>query len=513
MPAESPYECRIIGSETECGGPVIALELFVPLKDRYRVFKRAIMDNQSQWYLDNGHIEIATPECLGARENALYETASFALFAHRLKAIPDEDREELPPLRIYKNNRPTDRRGRALTGISWGSHGNYLTYRGLEFHDLQTRLVPLLASRLPLIGNGWINIDADWSIQFLFSQRGDLIGEGADGRLTAAETTGDIKTPINTRDRPYANHDRWRRYHDITENSTMSEYQIWLKRGMMDLVLLMIEHPEFLKKLVPAAWNMQFVNARNAFKFFNRDMYTPIVLQNGRRMSALDIQEFYLDELNRFFLYEYDALTEERRELLRFWRAVVDALRRKDHAYAEKYLDWAAVFSYLVEPAIARIGIKELHQCDPFADTETRLKRRTVPSTRMIDTPRGSVRIASELLYRIVEYSYVDTQKSPYGVLLRNGRIASLFTPEQINNAMRIPPRRTRAACREEILQILKKHLIAGAVQIRSFRWDEICFVHAKNLADSYPLQLQLPDPYRSSLTTHEKVIFGLDNF
>ncbi len=511
---ESPRECRIIGSETELGGKVVPLAFLIPPEDQHRVLARAILRNQSQWYLDNGHLEIATPECLGPRENALYETASCALLAKNLSQY--SMKSVIKQFRFYKNNRPTERRGRALVKISWGAHGNYLTYRDLDFHLLEWLLVPFLASRMPLIGNGWLDVGQDWSVRFLFSQRGDLIGEGKDKSLLSVTATDEVKAPINTRDRPYASR-RWRRYHDITENSNMSEYQIWLKRGMMDLVLLLFEDSEFLKR-IPASWHMRFKNANEAFRFFNRDMYTSFELADGRHMSALDIQEFYCDHVARFFIHDTDAFTDERREVLLFWRDTVDALRRKDRAYAERYLDWAAVSSYLINPAVARLGIEPgtTHQCDPFLDREAGMRARIIPSTVTIDTTRGKVRIISELLYRIVEYSNVETDASPYGILLKNGCMARLFTSDEIEHAMYEPPAGTRAACREELLRLVEKQKMSGTNSMFSVSWDYIQIASLNGQSHLF----ELPDPYRSFLTEHEKAVvaehgkavFGLAN-
>jgi Pup amidohydrolase len=108
------------------------------------------------------------------------------------------------------------------------------------------------------------------------------------------ETT--LKRPIiNTRDEPHADPERYRRLHVINGDANLCEVATFLKVGTTMIVLDLIEDdrlPEPLRLADPV----------RAFHAVSHDLTGrgTVELDDGRRMTALEIQWHYLEAAKRY---------------------------------------------------------------------------------------------------------------------------------------------------------------------------------------------------------------------
>lgn len=475
-------------------------------------YERAILLNQGQCYRDGALVEYAAPESF-PKQLALYETAGLEIVSRALEEFNREYGAKEPEsvtAKMYKSNRNTKLMcdGTGLSLESFGSHGNYITFRSVPYADLVTYLVPFLKTRWCMIGNGWIDFFGGKFVHFLLSQRADCMADAGDSingeKMTNARTLRDIHLFVHQKnEEPLADEHIWKRVHDMSENSNMSQKQLWLKRGAMDIVLAMIEARNFLKN--PPQFSRKF-NGNETSRFFNADIrsQTPFPLDNGGTASAIDVQRFYFDEAARFFREGHGTLTEERKEVLDLWIATIDAIARWDVSYLARYLDWAAIlrrFEILFErlnlDAEEFIGM--VRGGTGFAYPASYPIKADVPVPRK----RGNVRLLDYLLQFIVEYANIETEKSPYGILMKRGAMDALFSPEEIEYACAHPPENTRANLREE----LEKRLLHQTITVTS--WDRYYIRRSGDASDAPLRQIPLQNPWRSRIGRDEEWFLG----
>ena len=178
---------------------------------------------------------------------------------------------------LFKNN--TD-----SAGNSYGCHENYLVGRHGEFGRLADILIPFLVTRQVICGAGKV-LQTPRGAVYCVSQRAEHIWEGVSSATTRSRPI------INTRDKPHADAERFRRLHVIVGDSNMSETTTLLKVGATDLVLRMIEAGTVMRDL-------SLENPIRAIRDVSHDMTgrRRVRLANGREACALDIQREYLSK-------------------------------------------------------------------------------------------------------------------------------------------------------------------------------------------------------------------------
>ncbi|WP_235931501.1 proteasome accessory factor PafA2 family protein [Actinomyces respiraculi] len=227
-------------------------------------------------YVDHGHPEYATPECTGAAQATLADRAGDLLVARGAELL----RRRGVPARLFKNN--VDGKG-----ATYGTHENYLVPRAIDFDDLTQALVPLLVVRPLLVGSGRVGTGAvSTDTTFQISQRADYLE-----KVVGLGTTVD-RPLVNTRDEPHADPERWRRLHLVAGDASSFDTMTWLKLGMTSLVL------QVLADGVPEAWRrLRLADPVAQAREVSRDtrLHGALELADGRRLSALEILEHYLD--------------------------------------------------------------------------------------------------------------------------------------------------------------------------------------------------------------------------
>src|ERR1041385_6578856 len=252
---------RVVGIETEYGcllsedEPHVNSELW-PAKVKNHLFRDAevgtidlhyrdyeeppgnggFLLNGGRLYLDMGHIEYSTPECLSLRDVVSFDHAGDHLLQHALESMGIADR-----VSFVKNN--IDHH----TGATFGCHENYLMKRGAQFTpQVLSALLSFLATRQIFSGAGRVGqanplafeFDHgrhDQPVHFQISQRADHI---VNDIYQGVQSNRAI---ITARDEPLADYRKYRRLHLLIGDSNMSQYATALKVGTTSLVLDLLE--------------------------------------------------------------------------------------------------------------------------------------------------------------------------------------------------------------------------------------------------------------------------------
>jgi proteasome accessory factor A len=316
--------------------------------------------NGGRLYLDMGHIEYASPECLHLHDLVAYELAGDDLLQSSLVALGAEDR-----VSFIKNN--VDHH----TGATFGCHENYLMKREAQFTPpILGTLLTFLATRQIFTGAGRVGQSnplafdfeppqTEAQINFQLSQRADHI-------------VNDIyqwvqfnRAIINARDEPLADYRKYRRLHLLIGDSNMSPFATALKIGTTACILTLLEEGCLPRDLVLA-------DAVQSTRDISRDPTQRWIvdLENGKTIGALDVQwEFH--QLAQKHLRNSSAETNW---LLENWSFVLEALEQNRQSLIGG-VDWITK-KWLLETFIEAEGLSwdapwlqsidlEYHNIDP----------------------------------------------------------------------------------------------------------------------------------------------------
>jgi Pup amidohydrolase len=288
----------------------------------------AVLTNGARYYVDHAHPEISTPECRDARECVTFDRAAEEIVRRSMseaRAVMPEGAELL----VYKNN--SDGKGN-----SYGCHENYLLDRTLPFGRLVAEITPHFVTRQIFCGAGKVGSEfpgiPSTEVPFQISQRADFFEEEV-----GLETT--LKRPIvNTRDEPHCDPQKYRRLHVIVGDANMSEKATFLKVGTTAIVLAMIEDGAI-------GVDLALAHPVPAIRQVSHDptLRQTVLLRNGQRMSALDIQWALFEWANKYERsHGLESVGEGvGREVLELWEFVLDGLAT-DRAKVSGIVDWVA---------------------------------------------------------------------------------------------------------------------------------------------------------------------------
>ena len=315
-----------------------------------------ILTNGARLYVDHAHPEYSTPEVTNPRDVVLWDKAGeqvMAEAARRAARVPGTS-----PIQLYKNN--TDGKG-----ASYGSHENYLMDRRTPFIDIIRGLIPFFVTRQVVAGSGRVGIGTESRTQgFQLSQRADFFEVEV-----GLETT--LKRPIiNTRDEPHADADKYRRLHVIIGDANLAELSTYLKVGTTSLVLAMIE-----AKALPNDLTLEEPVAELQAISHDPSLTHLVRLRDGRRMTAIEVQQAYLGYAEKFI---DGAGDEQTMDVLQQWAQVLDDLAEDPMRCADR-LDWPAKLRLLE-------GFRRATDCRGA----TRGSRRSTSSTPTSGPRRGS---------------------------------------------------------------------------------------------------------------------------
>ncbi len=410
---ETEYGC-LVGTDDRQGGP----DAF-PIRVKNHIFKTARLGaidlhyrdyeeppgnggfllNGGRLYLDMGHIEYSTPECLSLRDIVAYDRAGDYLLQQALEEMGAADR-----VSFLKNN--IDHH----TGATFGCHENYLMKRGAQFTpQVLSALLSFLATRQIFTGAGRVGqanplaFEFDQhrherAVRFQISQRADHI-------------VNDIyqwvqfnRAIINARDEPLADYRKYRRLHLLIGDSNMNEFAIALKIGTTALVLDLLEEGIVPKRvgLLDAVQSTRDVSRDQDYRWVVR-------LENGQTRTAFEIQHSFLG-LAKNYLAGVDPETDW---LLGEWEAVLTGLENDPMSQVAK-VDWVAK-KWMLQMFMEEEGVS---WDDPWLQS--------------LD----------------LEYHNLDPRRGLYFALREQGRAESVISPERLAACATNPPANTRAQAR-----------------------------------------------------------------
>jgi proteasome accessory factor A len=283
-------------------------------------------------------------------------------------------------------------------------------------------LVPFLVSRQVIAGAGKVGTEAQESGyvpgQYQLSQRADFM------EAELGVDTMHNRPILNTRDEPHADRRKYRRLHLILGDANMCEYATALKVGTTRLVLDLIERG--------AIANIELDQPVAAVKQLSRDpdLKAVVRLQDGRRLSALELQEYYCEAAHR----ELAGYDEESEWLLAEWGETLHLLAQ-DRLQLIGKLDWITK-QWLLETFMReeRIGWDD-------------------PWLASLD----------------LEYHNVSPAQGLYFGLEAEGKTWRMTTDEEIEGAIRNGPSDTRGGLRGLCVQRFSD-------QIQSMQWEQVRF-------------------------------------
>jgi proteasome accessory factor A len=393
------------------------------------------LENGARLYLDVGsHPEYATPECDSVSDLVAHDKAGERILEALLAAAEVRLHEEGISGQVYLFKNNTD-----SAGNSYGCHENYLVARQGEFARMADILIPFFVTRQIYCGAGKV-LHGPRGAQFCISQRAEHIWEGVSSATTRSRPI------INTRDEPHADAERFRRLHVIVGDSNMNEWTTFMKVGITDLVLRMVEANTVMRDLT-------LENPIRAIREISHDVTCrkKVRLANGRELTAIEMQEEY---------YERTAKFVERRGgdassslLLAEWRDALDALAAQEPERLVRKVDWVTK-QLLIERYREKHGLALSH-----------------PRVALLD----------------LAYHDVNRDRGLYYVLERSGRVDRAVSEKDIARAMREPPQTTRAKLRGDFIKHAKQ-------KRRDYTVD---WVHLK-LNDQAQRTVLCKDPFRS---------------
>ncbi len=451
-------ERRIVGIETEYGVTFAfrGQRRLSPDEVSRFLFRKVVawgrssnvfLENGSRLYLDVGsHPEYATAECDNLYDLVAQDKAGEAI----LQGLVEHAQAQLDAegvkgeIYLFKNNSDS-------AGNSYGCHENYCTERDEDLSRHEQLTIPFLITRQIFAGAGRV-VTSNRGTHYSLSQRAEVIWE------TISSATTRSRPVINTRDEPHADPEKYRRLHVIIGDSNMSEYATFLKTGTMAVVLSMVEDKTTILRDYTLAQPM------NALRDVSADLFSehPIRLQNGRELTALELQEDLCDRAELFA--QSRQLPEDQQQAVRMWRETLTQLR-KDPLQLYREIDWVAKYR-LIEQLRARENVSL-----------------TSPKVAMID-----------LLYHDTSH-----QRGLFYRMQARGQAERMVTDDMINNATVNPPQTTRARMRGAFVKRANE-------RNRDFTVD---WVHLK-LNDQLQRTLMLKDPFKSHDERFDRLLHSL---
>ncbi|MEO8428785.1 MAG: proteasome accessory factor PafA2 family protein, partial [Verrucomicrobiota bacterium] len=280
--------------------------------------------NGGRTYVDMGHLEYCTPECLSLRDLLLYDEAGDAILTRAAKELKMTDQ-----VSFIRNN--IDH----YSGATFGCHENYLVRRSAPLTEANVlSLLTFLTLRVLYAGAGRVGSTPGAEL------RGDLNRRGSNPHFQISQRADYItnelfewvqfnRAIINTRDEPLADGRKYRRLHLLHGDTSVLPATLLLKVGTTALMLDLLELDRMPK--------VALADAVMTFHTLSHQPDGPwiVPLTDGRSVNAVELlQEFY--ELARS---EFRGRDTETDDLLNLWENTLWDLARSPEALVGR-VDW-----------------------------------------------------------------------------------------------------------------------------------------------------------------------------
>ena len=472
---------RVTGLETEFGllcapaGPSGATKEDLPDVERAAalIFRHRpvgyrstnlFLPNGGRLYLDIGaHPEYATAECVSVRDLVAQDQAGRAILADMATRAAAGLSQEGTAVRFHLLANNTD-----SAGHTYGCHESYSVPRhllddasgtqGVDAGRGETTMAVLtsfLATRPVLVGSGRpLESAAAGSDPDGLRSEDEEASWGLSPRaphlkaLASADTTGQ-RALVNTRDEPHADAARLRRLHVTCADTTMAEPTTGLRSALTLLLMDALEAGWDFTDLVLAD-PLATLSALGESPWGD----VPAVTDDGRRLSAVDLQEAFLERLTSYLgdVGVPDFLRGAEHLLTDLAPRVICSLRHHDDSSIDTEIDWA----------IKRRLMRAQRERHPELTGE------------VLDALRSRVDLA---------YHDLNAETGLAPRLVAQGAMVRLCEPAEIERARHTPPA-TRAALRGEF--------VAACLEVGadfSVTWESLRL-------DSPPsAPIDLPDP------------------
>ena len=417
------------------------------LTDEDQSIPNIVLPNGARFYVDHAHPEYSSPEVLTPTEVVKWDLAGERVM--QIAVSLDSEIYPQDPIRIFKNN--VDNKG-----ASYGTHENYITKRSTDFKDLVNGLTSHFVTRQIYCGAGRIGINQDSSKKgFQISQRADYIEAHV-----GLETT--LRRPIiNTRDEPHCDSKLHRRLHVIIGDANMSDFATILKFGSTSLILSMIEDDYVDFNEIEMERPVELIKEVSQ----DLDFKKIYILTNGKKMSALDIQWWYLEQANQYV--KSIGIDSESKLVLEFWEEALTGLANDKQKLSDR-IDWIAKQNLIT----TYIDDKGFSIDDPIIEA--------------LD----------------IKYSEITAVNGIAQILRNNNRLKRYLTNEQIDDAIDEPPASTRAWFRGKVLSKFPDSVSAAS-------WDSVIL----DLDKTEPLlRISTTDPLRGTKELAEEILENSNN-
>ncbi len=417
--------------------------------------RRYLAENGGCAYVDLNHLEICLPEVLSARD---YLAAWHAMLRIARRALKSANARQPEGHEIQVLVANSDG-----FGHSYGSHNNFLITRQAWNNLFHRKLHHLLSlatyqvSSIIFAGQGKVGSENGASpVAFQLSQRADFFET-----LTSEATT--FRRPIvNSRNealcgRPGAA--AWQRgerpegarLHVIFYDSTLSHVATYLKVGVMQIILAMLE-----AETLPA--DLLLDDPLRAVRLWSHDVTLRARARtvDGRMLTALEVQWLFLEAARRFARAGgCDGIVPDHDTILDLWQDTLTRLEARDLTVLARRLDWA------LKLLILRRAMQQ-HRIEWNA-----------PQIKHLDLAFGNL----------------DEESGLYWAYEKAGLVERLVTDARIDHFVDNPPEATRAWTRAMLLRRAEPH------QVDDVDWDRIRFRTAGTGLTSVYRTLHLGDP------------------
>jgi Pup-ligase protein len=469
----------LMGTETEYAvsgrssrGPLVSEEVYNLLNDALRHERpwlpdvnggRALyLSNAGRFYVDSGgHPEYATPEVFTPAQMAAYDKAGERLLA-LARARIRRDRPDLE-ITLAKNNINPILADR----LAWGCHESHTCWVPLD--KVAPQLIPHLVSRMIYAGAGFLSARSA-GMGYELSQRARHLVQ-----VTGSETTSN-RAIFCTRIRKAADAARqgWTRVHLICKDSHRAPLGIYLTFGTTGLLFLLINAGLKVGKGLQLADPVAAVQAVSLDPWLR----VRVPLLDGRKLTALEIQECYLAECDR--AVQGGDYPDWAGDVLRHWRETLEALAQDPLRLAAKLDPYCKLLIFDhevrraghtwgdVHQALRTMELLRAHFTDDvvravLADnpdalaTEVRPKYAEAVEAAHAAAPGVLDRLRFLVRLQALELNYHEVG-GLYDQLLANGKVqAVVTTAADIEFATQDPPPGGRAAVRGDCIRKLRE--------------------------------------------------------
>lgn len=263
-----------------------------------------------------------------------------------------------------------------------------------------------------------------------------------------------------------------KRLHVLFSDTNMSSIDVYLKIGITGLILEMIEEGHAFKETY-------LKDPLEALQITANDLTLrkKIKLKNGKAMTALEIQRYYLTEARDFYRSRL-PFREEVKDLLDKWEFILNCLEITPHLLYRK-VDWITKKDLIEEVLRGRSSLSEIAEIAGWAACMMRKSPEPIAckdaSAYTYQKRLGSkvfnefkeFLLFSELSYEEfsrrwalyceilkVDFKFHQVDDDGYYYRLVNSELVdSLFSPEEIEHAISNPPMNTRAHIRGELIK------------------------------------------------------------